>query len=198
MQNGNGGYDYGYQYPYAYYGQAPGAYAQYSAGAYYGAYPAASAASGAVTSASVSQDPSVDPLAYPGTQPAAVESKADETAKKTARYAAGRVWEDTSMADWPDNDFRIYVGNLGEEVDDKMLREAFDSFPTLARARVVRDKKYDLTKGFGFVSFLDPREGVKAMKAMNGRYIGQRPCKLSKSTHDKRAYTGPGHHKNKR
>jgi hypothetical protein len=29
------------------------------------------------------------------------------------RSAAGVEWEDQTMADWPENDFRLFVGNLG-------------------------------------------------------------------------------------
>lgn len=125
-----------------------------------------------------------DPLALP--TPASEVQVTEE--KKYLRYAAGHVWEDKSMSEWPENDFRIYVGNLGKEVDDKTLYEAFKKYPTLAHWKVIRDKRDDTPKGFGFVSFLDPREGVKALKEMNNKYIGQRPCKLTKSTHDKRSY----------
>ena len=44
--------------------------------------------------------------------------------------------------------------------------------------------------GYGFVSFGDNLEGAKALKEMNGRYVGNRPCKLSKSTWDVRAPCG--------
>lgn len=102
------------------------------------------------------------------------------------------------MDQWPENDFRIHVGNLGPEVDDKMLHEAFNVFPTLAHWRVIKDKRYDTSKGYGFVSFLDPREGLKALKAMNGKYIGSRPVKVTKSTHEKRAVASAGHHGGKK
>jgi RNA recognition motif-containing protein len=101
------------------------------------------------------------------------------------------VWEDPTLAEWPENDFRIHIGNLGPEVDDKVLHDAFKKYSTLAHWKVIRDKKYDLSKGFGFLSFLDPREGVKVLKEMNNKYVGQRPCKLQKSAHDKRNYSGP-------
>lgn len=38
-----------------------------------------------------------------------------------------------------------------------------------------------LAAGYGFVSFSDLAEGARALKEMNGRYIGNRPCKLKKS-----------------
>lgn len=32
------------------------------------------------------------------------------------RQAAGKRWVDTTLVEWPENDFRIFVGNLGNEV----------------------------------------------------------------------------------
>eukprot|EP00301_Raphidiophrys_heterophryoidea_P003783 c11694_g2_i3.p1 GENE.c11694_g2_i3~~c11694_g2_i3.p1 ORF type:complete len:112 (-),score=24.48 c11694_g2_i3:310-624(-) len=86
------------------------------------------------------------------------------------------------MADWPDNDYRIFCGDLGNECTDDNLAKAFSKYPTFARARVVRDKKTGKTKGYGFVSFLDPQDFVTAMKEMDGKYIANRPVKLRKSS----------------
>ena len=48
--------------------------------------------------------------------------------------------------------------------------------------------------GYGFVSFSDAVEGAKALREMNGKYIGNRPCKLRKSSWEERtpqnAYKG--------
>ena len=35
--------------------------------------------------------------------------------------------------------------------------------------------------GFGFVSFRDPADFTKAMREMNGKYVGSRPIKMRKS-----------------
>jgi len=83
-----------------------------------------------------------------------------------------------------------------------MLRRvsACAQYPSFQRARVVRDKKSFKTKGYGFVSFSDATDYMKAMKEMQGacqplqlargrsltrggagKYIGNRPVKLRKS-----------------
>lgn len=67
-----------------------------------------------------------------------------------------------------------------------MLRSAFSKYSSFQKARVIREKKTAKSKGYGFVSFGDASDYVKALKEMNGKYIGSRPCKLSKSTSDER------------
>ena len=63
-----------------------------------------------------------------------------------------------------------------------MLANAFRTkYPSFAKAKVLREKQTMKSKGFGFVSFLDPFEGLKALREMNLKYIGSRPVKLKKS-----------------
>jgi RNA recognition motif-containing protein len=38
------------------------------------------------------------------------------------------------------------------------------------------------SKGYGFVSFIDPFDCAKALREMNGKYLGNRPMKIRKST----------------
>ncbi len=44
--------------------------------------------------------------------------------------------------------------------------------------------------GYGFVSFSDPVNGAKALREMDGKYIGNRPCKLRKSSWQVRCTSG--------
>ncbi|XP_060531201.1 RNA-binding protein 42 [Cylas formicarius] len=102
--------------------------------------------------------------------------------RKLMRTAGGQTWEDHSLADWPDDDFRIFCGDLGNDVTDELLTRTFNKYPSFQRAKVIRDKRTNKTKGYGFISFKDPADFTKAMKEMNGRYVGSRPIKLRKST----------------
>ncbi|XP_077070899.1 RNA-binding protein 42 isoform X2 [Siphateles boraxobius] len=105
-----------------------------------------------------------------------------EKQKKCIRVAAGVTWEDTSLLEWETDDFRIFCGDLGNEVNDDILARAFSRYPSFLKAKVVRDKRTGKTKGYGFVSFKDPNDYVRAMREMNGRYVGSRPIKLRKSS----------------
>lgn len=40
------------------------------------------------------------------------------------------------VQEWPDNDFRIFVGDLGNEVNDDVLGKAFQRYPSFAKAKV--------------------------------------------------------------
>ncbi|KAM3613632.1 uncharacterized protein V6R79_002796 [Siganus canaliculatus] len=104
-----------------------------------------------------------------------------EKVKKCIRTAAGTTWEDASLLEWDTDDFRIFCGDLGNEVNDDILARAFSRYPSFLKAKVVRDKRTGKTKGYGFVSFKDPNDYVRAMREMNGKYVGSRPIKLRKS-----------------
>eukprot|EP00250_Pteridium_aquilinum_P000286 c10321_g1_i1 orf=68-1159(+) len=110
------------------------------------------------------------------------EHKAEAKKKAIPRKAAGQAWEDATLSDWPENDYRLFCGDLGNEVNDEVLTKAFSRYTNFNMARVVRDKRTGKTKGYGFVSFSTPSDLALAVKEMNGKYVGNRPIKLSKST----------------
>uniref|UniRef100_A0A8C9PFP3 RNA-binding protein 42 n=1 Tax=Spermophilus dauricus TaxID=99837 RepID=A0A8C9PFP3_SPEDA len=75
----------------------------------------------------------------------------------------------------------IIATNTYQQVNDDILARAFSRFPSFLKAKVIRDKRTGKTKGYGFVSFKDPSDYVRAMREMNGKYVGSRPIKLRKS-----------------
>ncbi|KAH9423132.1 RNA-binding protein 42 [Dermatophagoides pteronyssinus] len=101
--------------------------------------------------------------------------------KKNLRIAGGQVWEDPTLEEWDPNDFRLFCGDLGNDVSDDVLTRAFNRYPSFIKAKVVRDKRTNKSRGFGFVSFKNPVDFARAIKEMNGRYVGSRPIKLRKS-----------------
>ncbi|KAJ1908269.1 hypothetical protein IWQ60_011708 [Tieghemiomyces parasiticus] len=102
--------------------------------------------------------------------------------RKALRAAGGELWEDNTLDEWDTNDFRLFAGDLGNEVTDELLTRVFGKYPSFLKARVVRDKKTDKSRGYGFISFRDPNDFSKAWREMNGKYVGNRPIKLRKST----------------
>ena len=102
--------------------------------------------------------------------------------KVAIRRAGGKTWRDDTLEQWPEGDFRLFVGNIGNEVTDELLSHSFGRYPSLARAKVIRNKHTNKSKGYAFISFMDPFDCAKALREMSGKYIGNRPCKLQKST----------------
>ena len=77
----------------------------------------------------------------------------------------------------------MFCGDLGNEVTDEILTRTFSKYPSLLKAKVVRDKKTNKSKGYGFLSFKDPNDFVKAMREMNGKqclceFLLVRLCKV--------------------
>lgn len=93
--------------------------------------------------------------------------------KTFVRKAADETWVDETLQEWPENDFRIFIGDLGKEVTTEMLTRHFQQYKSFAMAKAVRGKD-GKPKGFGFVSFLEPGDCIKAMKEENGKYLGSR------------------------
>jgi len=109
------------------------------------------------------------------------EDKPAKKPKKFVRVAGGQIWEDPSLLHWDSQDFRIFCGDLGNDVTDEVLTRTFGRYPSFVQAKVVRDKRSNKTKGYGFISFRDPTDFTKAMREMDGKYVGSRPIKLRKS-----------------
>jgi hypothetical protein len=98
------------------------------------------------------------------------------------RQVAGKVWVDPTLSDWPDNDYRIFVGNLDPNVTDEQLYEHFCKYPSLHQVRIIRDKKKNNTSlGYGFVSLLDPLEFAKAIREQDQSWLGGRQIRIKRS-----------------
>jgi hypothetical protein len=64
------------------------------------------------------------------------QDKGKGAKKGMVRMAAGEKWFDPTLGEWPDNDHRIFVGDLGNEVNDELLSKAFQKYPSFAKAKV--------------------------------------------------------------
>ncbi|KAL5508257.1 hypothetical protein ACEPAH_5876 [Sanghuangporus vaninii] len=96
------------------------------------------------------------------------------------RKGAGKVWEDQTLLEWDSSWFRLFVGDLSNDVSDDVLANAFNKYPSFTKARVIRDRLSQKAK-YGFVAFSDPEDFLKAWKEMDGKYVGNRPVKLKKA-----------------
>lgn len=80
--------------------------------------------------------------------------------------------------------WRLFVGNLGPEVNESLLLTTFqNSYPSTSRVLIVNDWKTQKSKGYGFVAFAEGKEFLRALKEMQGKWIGNRQCIIKKSEH---------------
>ncbi len=114
------------------------------------------------------------------------------------RSAAGQSWEDPSLAQFPQNDYRLFVGNLAKDITDSKLAEAFQSkYPSFAMAKVIFSNQDGKSKGYGFVSLMDPKDCAKAIREMDQSWIGSRPVKVKRSEWKERSLSEVRKRKNK-
>ncbi|KAF2996453.1 hypothetical protein E8E13_004099 [Curvularia kusanoi] len=114
---------------------------------------------------------------------------ADGKKKTVVREGGGKQWEDETLLEWNPLHPRLFIGNLAGEVTDDSLMKAFSKYPSLSKARVVRDKRSTKSKSYGFVSFADTDDYFRAAKEMNGKYIGSHPVLIKRATSEVKAVT---------
>lgn len=134
--------------------------------------------------------------AHNDTGVATVVNDSKTNTKTVVRTGGGTTWTDSTLLEWDPAHFRLFVGNLAGEVTDDSLHKAFSRWPSVQKARVIRDKRTTKSKGFGFVSFSDGDEFFKAAREMQGKYIGSHPVIVRRSTTEIKAVT-PKDNRNK-
>lgn len=127
--------------------------------------------------------------AHNDTGVAAIVSDSKTNQKTVVRSGGGTQWTDSSLLEWDPAHFRLFVGNLAGEVTDDLLYKAFARWPSVQKARVIRDKRTTKSKGYGFVSFSDGDDFFQAARDMQGKYIGSHPVLLRRSTTEIKAVT---------
>ncbi|PWY78255.1 RNA-binding domain-containing protein [Aspergillus heteromorphus CBS 117.55] len=113
----------------------------------------------------------------------------EPTPKTVARAGGGQNWNDSTLLEWDPAHFRLFVGNLAGEVTDDSLLKAFVKYSSVQKGRVIRDKRTQKSKGYGFVSFSDGDDYFKAAREMQGKYIGSHPILLRRATTEVRPVT---------
>ncbi|NMC36523.1 RNA-binding protein [Candidatus Beckwithbacteria bacterium] len=69
---------------------------------------------------------------------------------------------------------RLYVGNLPYSVTSEQLQSMFAEYGEITSAYVIIDKRFNRSKGFGFVEFAAEDAATAAIEAMNGKEIDGR------------------------
>ncbi|KAF7353733.1 Splicing factor 3B subunit 4 [Mycena venus] len=66
----------------------------------------------------------------------------------------------------------LFIGNLDENVDERLLYDTFSAFGIMATtAKIARDPTSGTSKGYGFVSYTDFDASDAAVESMNGSFL---------------------------
>ncbi|XP_060758717.1 polyadenylate-binding protein 4-like [Neoarius graeffei] len=75
---------------------------------------------------------------------------------------------------------KIYIRNLGEDVNNKQLNTVFSKFGSVLSVHVVKDES-GKSRGFGFVRFARHEDAQRAVAVMNGRVLNGRRVHVSRA-----------------
>lgn len=75
--------------------------------------------------------------------------------------------------------FHVFVGDLAPEINDQMLRQAFQNFTSISEARVMWDANSGKSRGYGFVAFREKNDAEQAIATMNGEWLGSRAIRVN-------------------
>jgi len=66
----------------------------------------------------------------------------------------------------------LFIGNLDENVDERLLYDTFSAFGVMATtAKIARDPSNGKSKGYGFTSYTDFESSDAAIESMNGQFL---------------------------
>lgn len=72
----------------------------------------------------------------------------------------------------------IFVSNLAYGLETKDLISAFSTFGEITDAKIIKDRESGRSKGFGFVTFIDPDQAKEALD-MNGKELHGRTVRVN-------------------
>ncbi|MEX1061925.1 MAG: RNA-binding protein [Patescibacteria group bacterium] len=76
---------------------------------------------------------------------------------------------------------KLYIGNLPYSTTDETLKETFSGAGNVASAQVIIDKKFNRSKGFGFVEMATEEEAQKAIEMFDGKEMEGRNLKVAEA-----------------
>ncbi len=76
---------------------------------------------------------------------------------------------------------KIYVGNLSYNTSEDSLRNLFQTYGTVASAKIISDRDTGVSKGFGFVEMGSDNEAMAAINGTNGIDLDGRQIKVNEA-----------------
>ncbi len=86
-----------------------------------------------------------------------------------------------SIESKPNMGNRLFVGNLGFDTTDEMLRSAFSEMGEVTDSKVIVDRDSGRSRGFGFVTMATSEQAQQAISQMDGRILDGRQVRVNEA-----------------
>jgi hypothetical protein len=74
----------------------------------------------------------------------------------------------------------LFIGNLDEQVDEKILYDTFSAFGVVCQTpKIMRDPETGNSRGFGFIGYDSFEAADAAIEAMNGQFLANRQINVT-------------------
>jgi len=74
---------------------------------------------------------------------------------------------------------KLFVGNLSFNTTENEIQEAFSAHGTVVETNLMMDRMTGRSRGFAFVTMSTPEEAQKAITAMHGALLAERPLTVN-------------------
>ena len=76
---------------------------------------------------------------------------------------------------------KLFIGGLSWNTGDNELRDAFEKFGAVDDVKVITDRDTGRSRGFGFVTFTNGDDAMKAISEMDGTELDGRNIKVNEA-----------------
>ncbi|KAK7284949.1 hypothetical protein RJT34_19703 [Clitoria ternatea] len=112
---------------------------------------------------------------------AAIDQLNGSTVADKQLYVGRFVKKSDRLLPSPDERYtNLYMKNLDPEITEATLQEKFSSFGKIVSLAISKDNN-GMSKGFGFVNYVNPDDAKKAMVAMNGSQLGSKTLYVARA-----------------
>jgi len=80
---------------------------------------------------------------------------------------------------------KLYIGGLPWDITGKELREVFEEFGEIIEAKVVTDRYTKRCRGFGFITFKEDDDAMKAIEEGDGGELDGKTIKVREAKEKK-------------
>lgn len=105
----------------------------------------------------------------------------NNTAPDHSNPSASPVNDNDNSNSNPSEELKLYIGNIDYSTDDQRLRETFSKFGTIIDCFCPMDRANNRPRGFGFVTFANRADGMKAIAEMDQTDLDGRMIRVSES-----------------